>query len=160
MKEWVLENTRRFRELHRQEILSWRGFELTLRERGPDGFPILNPVHRIQEFLSLELTLVTGASLRMKANSEHGFGLCLTRAPEDVAPEEDQHPAVALSTGVIERVFITLDEQEHLKRVVLQFPGGAVELVAGELVVAHQGQRVLLGSEEAILVRGLATTTD
>lgn len=55
MKEWVQENTRHFRELQHQEIAAWRGFELTLRERGPDGFPILHPVDMIQEFLSLEL---------------------------------------------------------------------------------------------------------
>lgn len=160
MKDWVLENINRFKELENQEIAAWRGFELTLRERGPDGFPILNAVDAVQEFLCLELTLVTGASLRMRANSEHGFGLCMTLVPDAESPAAEEHPAVALPTSVIERVFITLDEQQHLKRVVLKFVGGAVELVAGELVVAHQDQRVLLGSEEAILVRDLTATTD
>ena len=164
MKDWVLENTRRFQELERREITAWRGFELTLRKRGADGFPLFDPGAPARELLHLELVPSGGPALRVVAGSEHGFGLCFTAStdgPKD-EPGEAGSPDTALSlpTGVVERVRIFHDEQTRLKRVLFRIAGTWVELVAGELVVGEGAGRVLLGSEEALLVRELPTTEE
>ncbi len=161
MKDWVMENTRRFQELERREITAWRGFELTLRKRGPDGYPLLDPGAPARELLCLELVVAGTPTLRVSAGSEHGFGLSVSTPSVD-DPDKTSPPVTALSlpTGPVERVRCFFDGQQRLNRVTLLIGGGWVELVAGELVVGEGARRVLLGSEEALLVRELPVTTE
>ncbi|MBB3100384.1 hypothetical protein FHR83_008106 [Actinoplanes campanulatus] len=158
---WTAERVREFAQLRGQQIKSWAGVEMALREEGPGGVPQFDdPVVPCLQLDPLVALFDDGGFVTVGTyESDTACGLWLRRAATDQSSNwEDETDGIyrtralpELPTGIIDDVSAFLDDGV-LAEVVLQIQGRPLLLMAGELRESMQGSLVFTRRDESVLV--------